>query len=91
MDHLWGLDLLEVWGVYNKDSGAALAGLGGLARSIQNIDDGLYVLFFYADEQRDVASSQETAGAGDAGHAVTVRHQLLNHGAGVGISNDGDN
>jgi hypothetical protein len=77
-------------GVYDKDGSAALAGLGGLACIAQDIDDVLYVLFLYADEQRDIASPQEAAGAGDAGHAMTAGHQLLDHGAGVGISNDGD-
>jgi hypothetical protein len=82
--------LLEVGGVYDKDGGAALAGLGRFARIAQNVDDSLDVLFLYADEQRGVASPQETAGAGDAGHAVAFRHQLLNHSAGIRISDNGD-
>jgi hypothetical protein len=90
MDRSRELDLLEVGGVYYKDGSAALAGLGGLARFIQNINDGLHVLFFCADEQRDVASSQEAAGAGDAGHAMAAGYQLLDHGTCICISNDGD-
>jgi hypothetical protein len=90
MGHSWELDLLEVGGVYYKDGSAALARFGGLARFIQNINDGLHVLFFYADEQRDVAAPQEATGAGDAGHAMAAGYQLLDHGACICISNDSD-
>jgi hypothetical protein len=47
--------LLKVRGVYDKDGGAALAGIRGLARFVKNVDDGLYALFLYADEQRGVS------------------------------------
>jgi hypothetical protein len=90
MDRSWELDLLEVGGVYDKDGSAALTGLGGLARFVQNINDGLHVLFFCADEQRDVTAPQEPASAGNASHAMAVRYQFLDHGTCICISNDGD-
>jgi hypothetical protein len=91
MSREWS-DLLVVRGVYDKNGSPVLIGIGwGAACLFEYVNDGLYVLFLHADEQCDVAASQETAGAGDAGHAVLSGHQLFNHGASIRISDDGEN
>jgi len=84
------LDLFEVGGVYDEDGGAVLARFRGAARISEYINDRLYVLLIHADEQCDVAPSQEAAGAGDAGHLVVMGYQLVNHVPGIYVTDDGN-
>jgi len=88
--YTWGLDLFEVRGIYDEDGGTVLAGFGGAARVSEYINDGLHVLLLYADEQCDVAPSQEAAGAGDTSYAVAVGYQLVNHRPGICVTDDGN-
>jgi hypothetical protein len=83
--------LFEVGGIYDKDRGAVMGGFRGTTRIAEQVNDRLHLLLLDADEQRDIATPQEAAGAGDAGDTVTVGNQLLNHRASIYVTDDGNN
>jgi hypothetical protein len=82
--------LFEVGGIYDKDGGTVLARFGKSASVSKNINDGVHVFFLRTDEQCGVTPPQESAGAGDTGYPVTVGYELLDHGPGIYVLDDGN-
>ncbi len=86
----WGLDLLEVGGIYDEDGGAVLVRFWGTAGISEHVNDRLHLRLLCANEQCDVAPSQEATGAGDTSHAVAVGYQFVNHGPSIYVMDYGN-